>query len=113
MSIASVRVSIASVCCKCLLRLDEAESEPHRTRKTKYKLKRINKYIDEDFMRPYRARIQKALVPEKPYCIAYLYCKSVLRMSIVSCIMYVSIVSVYCKCLWRVSIVSVYCKCLL
>ena len=99
MSIASVRVSIASVYCKCLLRLDEAESEPHRTRKTKYKLKRINKYIDEDFMRPYRARIQKALVPEKPYCIAYLCYISVLQICIANVYCVVYNVRVYCKCL--------------
>ena len=96
MSIASVRVSVASVYCKCLLRLDEAESEPHRTRKTKYKLKRINKYIDEDFMRPYRARIQKALVPEKP---SILYCVSVLQICIANVYCVVYNVRVSCKCL--------------
>jgi hypothetical protein len=47
--------------------LDEAESEPRRTPATMRKLVHLQKYIDEDFMRPYRDRIQKALVPQKVY----------------------------------------------
>ena len=51
--------------CRTEVILDEAEGQPQRTRRMRQQLRRLHKYIDEDFMSPYRERILKALGSHK------------------------------------------------
>jgi hypothetical protein len=51
--------------CRTQVILDEADGQPHRTRRMRQQLRRLHKYIDEDFMSPYRERILKALANDK------------------------------------------------